>query len=247
MEARVPYCGLPPLPGELLSRFNLDPVAIVVLLGIAIFHVARIAPQGRSRTMAGTGWTIAAAAFFSPLCALSVALFSARIGQHMILVLLAAPLIAWGWPHRGKWSGRLLAANTACFALALWFWHMPGPYAATFRSDAVYWAMHLTLFGSAIFLWRDLLHHPAEQAFAPLAAGLMTTVQMGLLGAILTFAAIPLFGPHLATSGAWGLAPLADQQFGGLLMWVPGMVLFIWAAKVSLDHALDAPGKGSVR
>ena len=39
----------------------------------------------------GDGWLVAAAAFTSPLCALSVSLFSARIAQHMILVLIAAP------------------------------------------------------------------------------------------------------------------------------------------------------------
>src|SRR4051812_45001463 len=92
----IPYCGQTPVPGELLGRFNLDPILIVVLVAAAAIHLARI--PARSRTSAAAGWLIAAAAFLSPLCALSVALFAARVGQHMILTLVAAPLLAWGLP-----------------------------------------------------------------------------------------------------------------------------------------------------
>ncbi len=52
------------------------------------------------------GWLIAASALLSPLCALSVALFSARVAQHMILVLVAAPLIGMAWPRHRPQSTR---------------------------------------------------------------------------------------------------------------------------------------------
>ena len=88
----VPYCGLPPVPAELLQRFNLDPLLVLVLAGCATAHLLRI-PRSDSRTPAAIGWMIAAIAFMSPLCALSVSLFSARVAQHMILILAAAPLV----------------------------------------------------------------------------------------------------------------------------------------------------------
>lgn len=226
------YCGAPPVPGALIERFNLDPVLIVALALAATVHVMANRRAGRPVSAAATGWAIAAAAFLSPLCALSVSLFAARVGQHMILVLIAAPLVAFALP-RWRFLARtgLLWAATALFFVALWFWHMPAPYEATFASPVIYWSMHLSLFGSAILLWACLLRQPSPQA---LAAGVLTSTHMGLLGAMITLATWPMYRPHLATTEAWGFTPLADQQLGGVLMWVPGCLLFLWIAISSL-------------
>jgi putative membrane protein len=232
----LPYCGTPPSPGELLERFNLDPVLIIALVVLAFAHVLGISEDNRrARAYAGCGWLVAAAAFVSPLCALSVALFSARVGQHMILLLVAAPLIALGLPRQSRSSAAwpLWAAGAAVMA-ALWIWHMPTPYAATFTATALYWAMHITLFGSGIVLWSELIHHPARRTALALTVGLMTSMQMGLLGAVLALAGRPLFYPHFITTWTWGLTPLQDQQLGGTLMWVPGIGLFLWVAIRSL-------------
>lgn len=232
----LPYCGTAPSPGELLERFNLDPVLITALVVLAVAHTLGISEnKRRARVYAGCGWLVAAAAFISPLCALSVSLFSARIGQHMLLLLVAAPLIALGLPmqSRSNPAWPLWAAGGA-FMVALWAWHMPTPYAATFASTGLYWAMHLTLFGSGILLWSALIHHPARHTPLALTVGLLTSMQMGLLGAVLALARRPLFYPHFITTQAWGLTPLQDQQLGGTLMWVPGIVLFLWVAIRSL-------------
>lgn len=241
MLEQLPYCGSPPVPGELLSRFNLDPVLLAALVVLAAGNWAVAGPNRpiRARRHATTGWLIAAAAFVSPLCALSVSLFSARVAQHMILVLVAAPLIASAWPFRARPSRRgvgPLWTTAATFFAALWFWHMPVPYDATFSSTMAYWAMHLTLFGSSLLLWRELLHHGHDRIVPVLTAGVVTSMQMGLLGAILTFAVHPLYAWHLTTTAAWGLTPLHDQQLGGIFMWVPGIVLFLSAALRSLGR-----------
>lgn len=232
----LPYCGAPPVPGELLARFNLDPVLIFVLTGLLIGHV-HAANGRRAQLLAAGGWLVAAVALISPLCALSVALFSARVAQHMVLVLIAAPLIAAAWPiaarHYSPW--RVWGAAAAFFA-ALWLWHMPAPYDSTFTSTTLYWAMHVTLFGSAILLWRELLHHCASRTAEVLAVGLFTSMQMGLLGAVLTLAGHPVFLWHLTTSAAWGFTALQDQQLGGVLMWIPGIGLFLFAAMRSLSR-----------
>lgn len=217
-----------------MGRFNLDPVLITVLVAATLTHVFSAA-RGR-RGYAISGWLVASAAFVSPLCALSVALFSARIGQHMVLLLVAAPLLALALPSRNSRSsggGGLWAAGGA-FLVALWVWHMPTPYAATFASTGVYWAMHITLFGSGILLWRELIHYPPRRTAAVLTVGILTSMQMGLLGAVLTLARRPLFYPHFITTQVWGLTPLQDQQLGGTLMWVPGILLFLWVAIRSL-------------
>src|ERR1700761_4063995 len=113
MVEHMPYGGLPPVPGELLMRFNLDPVLMVALVALGLWQVNHVlsfayvspAAAARHRLCAALGWSAAAVALISPLCALSVALFSARVGQHLILLLIAAPLIAYGWPkstHPGR-------------------------------------------------------------------------------------------------------------------------------------------------
>jgi len=252
MSLQLPYCGSPPVPGELLSRFNLDPILIFALLTLAVLHLARLrGATGKARLTASVGWTVAAAALISPLCALSVSLFAARVGQHMILVLVAAPLIACAWPRshqaltlpRGRaWP---LVTLALAFFLALWFWHMPDPYDATFRSTFVYWSMHVTLFGTALLLWRALLHHRPEQTPEVIAIGALTALQMSLLGAVLTFAGRPLFTWHiLAMTSRWGLTPLQDQHLGGVFMWVPGMLLFAWFAVRTLGRLRSALEEG---
>lgn len=226
----LPYCGAPPVPDALAGRWNLDPVLIAALAILIFLHLRTL--DGRARRTAGIGWLIAAFAFISPLCPLSVSLFAARVGQHMILVLLAAPLIGEALP-RGRWRGSVWWSATA-FTIALWAWHMPAPYDATFHSTFIYWSMHLTLFGSAIWLWRDLLNHEPEDTIPALGAGTAVSILMGLLGAVLTLSTHPMFVWHYFTTEAWGFTPLQDQQLGGTLMWVPGGLFFIVAALRSL-------------
>jgi putative membrane protein len=236
MPLPVPYCGVPPVPGALLERFNLDPVLICALLLVAAVHIAAVSDRYR-RMWAAAGWSLATAAFVSPLCALSVALFAGRIAQHMLLILAAAPLIALGLPRGGlRFARARLWSSGAVFLIALWFWHMPWPYEATFTSTLVYWCMHLTLFGSAIWLWREILQSAHQLTVDVLAVGALTSMHMGLLGAVLTMAGHALFFPHLFTTQAWGLTPLQDQQLGGVFMWVPGILLFLWAALRSLER-----------
>ena len=233
--ATLPYCGTPPVPGALLARFNLDPVLLGALLLLFVL-LLRAAPRGQ-RAVAAIGGLVTATALLSPLCALSVALFSARIAQHMVLVLIAAPLVALALPPLRPGRARFeLWGGALAFLIALWFWHMPWPYDATFTSTALYWTMHLSVFGSALLLWHPLLHAPRALSLEALAAGCASSVQMGLLGAVLAGAQRPLFFPHLTTTQVWGLSPLADQQLGGVLMWVPGIALFLWVALRSLSR-----------
>ena len=232
----VPYCGMPPAPGDLLSRFNFDPFLLLVLANLALIHLLFIG-QRRAQMRAITGWLIAAAASISPLCALSVSPFSARVAQHMILVLVAAPLIALAGPpparHRVVKSPWIAAG---AFFVALWLWHMPVPYDATFSSTRMYWLMQVSLFGSAILLWRELLHHAADRTAEALVVGALTSLHMGLLGALLTLAGHPMFLGDLTTIQAWGLNSMRDQQIGGLLMCVPGIILFLFVALRSLSR-----------
>jgi putative membrane protein len=254
------YCGAPPSPAELWARWNLDPALILALIAVFAFYLvgARRAGLVRARrSLFAVGWTATGLALISPLCALSVSLFAARVGQHMFLTCAAAPLVALGRPAaaaRALFTGRrpavpspvpaswaawspLVAATV--FAGALWYWHTPGPYAVTFASVTVYWLMHVTLFGSALWLWSALLDHADQSLAAGLAAVFLTGLQMSLLGAVITFASHPLYAPHMLTTAGWGLTRLEDQQLGGALMWVPAGVIFVGALVLGLARLFD--------
>ena len=248
-----PYVSLTaarhPDPAGLASRWNFDPLLLVTLGAVAIAYpwlmrsVVWPSPGVRRWRTACfyLGWAIGAAALLSPLCALSVSLFSARVGQHMVLETIAAPLVAFGARDR-RWRRRAprhdLAAAVA-FAAMLWFWHAPGPYVATFESDWVYWLMHITTFGAAVWLWRTLLDAPAQRVGVFIVAMLTTTLQMGFLGALLTFSAQPLFAVHAFTTAPWGLTPLEDQQLGGVIMWIPAGVIFLVAIIAGAAVAIE--------
>lgn len=237
MTEPVPYCGLPPLAGEWI--WNVDPVLIAALLLVGGWHVSRLDRTSRKvESSVLAGWILTGLALVSPLCNLSVALFSARVGQHMILVLAAAPLVAAGGlagPLRNApWSA------AATFAVALWLWHLPVPYEATFRNDLIYWAMHLSLFGTAVWLWAALFALPARALGTTLAIGFLTGLHMAALGAILTFAGRSWYAVHAVTTAPWGLTALKDQQLGGLVMWVPAGLLVAGLAVVEIGRALAA-------
>lgn len=244
----IPYCGTAPVPEHLWSRWNWDPTLLLVLASLCAWHAARCGFFNRSRSWRfarlsfAAGWSAVFLALISPLCALSVALFSARVTQHMWLIAVAAPLLVLASHSLTANHARVLNpfAAAGLFALALWSWHWPFLYGLTFTSDIAYWSMHASLLGTALLLWRSLLQAPQESVLGRVTAGFVTLTQMGLLGALLTFAPRELYAPHLLTTSAWGLTPLEDQQLGGLIMWIPAGVVFLITALASVYGVLRA-------
>lgn len=213
-----PYCG-PAVPPEALGTvWNTDPVLLagLALLGLALWQWGR----GPAR------WVSLAAlvlAFVSPLCALTVALFSGRALHHLVLAGVAAPALALAMPLAARLPAGIAAAGVAVAMVA---WHLPAVYAAIWISDSVYWLMQAALvlpawaFWSALFAPRGDAQRLLGHAF--LAIGLAGV--MGLLGAILTFAPGVLYLQHVDGAALWGLSALDDQRLAGLILWVPGFL-----------------------
>lgn len=214
------YCGPAPLPEEVLWRWNFDPLAVAVIAALAVWY-------GRSR--AGVlGVAVLAVAFLSPLCALSSALFLARVVHHILLVAVAAPLLALAQPARRRTGAGLP------FILAtalLWLWHLPIAYDAALSDMAVYWIMQASLFGSAWLFWRAAFSQPEGSG---LGWVFLAYVAMGLLGALLTLAPQALYAAHASAPLLWGFTPLSDQQLGGLIMWMPAGIPFaLWGTMLA--------------
>lgn len=225
------YCGPPPAPAQLWTTWNIDPVLLGAMAAATAIYLWRSQESGAQRGAFLSAQAVLLVAFVSPLCALSVALFSARIAHHMLMVAVAAPLLAYALPR--KLSGRWLTAAALGHMALLWIWHAPQAYAWAVEGVVRYWLMEVTLLASATALWSAALARRREAPTVILTL-ILTMAQMGLLAALITFAQQPLFAPHLATTQAYGLTPLEDQQLAGLIMWAPGALPYfaavIWLA-----------------
>jgi len=209
------------------------------------------------------------AALISPLNGLAAALASAHMVQHLALVLIAAPLLVLGAPlvpllwalpqpmrrALGGWWKQARALRRAWYALrrpvvawwlhavAMWTWHLPSLYQAALGSEFLHALEHGCFFGTALLFWRALF--PAgKSGRLSYGAGLLyvfaTGMQSGVLGALLTFAPTPWYPAYGASVAAWGLTPLEDQQLAGLIMWVPGGLVYIHVAVVLFMAWLQA-------
>jgi len=220
-----PYCGPLADPDQLWLAWNTDPLLLGALFCAALaalWHRRQHAPDAsrdRALLLAFGGLFIA---FVSPLCAATVALFSARTAHHLLLLGVVTPALAIALPWRSLSAG--MSLGLTCGALILW--HLPVAYSAAWDSAALYWLLQAALLLPGWLFWSAVLNpaHRADQLLthALLVAGLAGV--MGMIGALLTFAPRALYPQHLIGAEAYGLGILQDQQLAGLIMWVPGFL-----------------------
>ncbi len=207
----------------------------------------------------GIGWLVLALALMSPVDVLGESLFWVHMIQHEMLILVAGPLLVlsapqtaflWALPQgwrrtlggatrldwwRSVWRGLSNPLSAwAIHAVLLWGWHAPPLFAASLESDGVHTLQHISFFGSALLFWLAILRTGAGEwgRGAAAMAVFTTAVHSSALGALLTFAPDVWYPAYRATAPAYGLTALEDQQLGGLIMWVPGGVVFLVAGLV---------------
>jgi cytochrome c oxidase assembly factor CtaG len=267
--------GQPPAPHDLWGAWNLDPV----LLGgfLLVTWAYRRGQTGRPRRDVDT-WRarcFAAAlaalgvALVSPLDALSGALASAHMVQHMLLVLVAAPLLALSAPSStilrgsplavrrasGRWRRRLrltrrnlraIGHPAAVWLLAvgvLWFWHAAVPYDAALGSAPLHVLEHASFLVTAVLFWHLVIgiRNP-ERVSNGLGVLLVFAMAMQsvFLSLLLTFARKPWYAGYAETTAPWGLDPLTDQHLAGVIMWIPAGALYLAAALALLASWIRA-------
>jgi putative membrane protein len=194
-------------------------------------------------------------ALVSPIDAVGTALFAVHMVQHLLLIMVAAPLMVlgdpllvmlWAMPLRTRraagrwWNGarvlrggwrvlRLVPVAWALHVIALWLWHVPALYELAMRRESVHVAEHMTFFLTALlFWWLPLEPHGRRMSAAAAVLYLFAAaLQSTILGAAITFARRPWYPSHFGTTSAWGLNPLEDQQLAGLLMWIPAGTIYL--------------------
>ena len=220
------------------------------------------------------GLLAAVIALVSPLHALGGVLFSAHMAQHELLISICAPLLIIGrplipflWAMPQSWrrsvgefsrdnrvalTWRTLTLPAVAFslhAIALWIWHLPGPYQSTLNSALMHSLQHVSFLGTALLFWWTVFKtRGSELGYGAAVFYLFATaLQTGALGALLTFATALWYPAYAATTGPWGLTPLEDQQLGGLIMWIPGSVPYLIAGLAIFARWLHAAEVRSMR
>lgn len=257
-------------PHDLLSAWSWDPLVLTAVVVACWWYRTGVRALWRS---AGAGGVIsrrqviafagavatAAIALVSPVDALSEALFSAHMTQHVLLTLVAAPLfvlsaplqpMAWGLPSGlrkrvGRWQGHVRRAlahpslpgvGLAVYTLVFTLWHVPALYDAAITSDPVHALEHATMLGSALALWAPAIRPRRTHGGVGVMLLFISLIASGGLAALLVFSPTPWYA-HTDTQH-WGLSPLADQQLAGAIMWVMGGAIYVVAGAAVLMHWL---------
>ncbi|RYJ63661.1 cytochrome c oxidase assembly protein [Pseudomonas songnenensis] len=154
--------------------------------------------------------------------------------QHMLFIIVIAPLWALARPlpqWRGitgrfaqpLWTGILRAGRyptvlALLHGAVIWIWHTPKLYVLAL--DNLWWHAFehaCFLFTGWLFWWSVLRANP-KQVPQALMAVLLTLMHTGLLGALLTFGSVSFYGDGRSVE---------DQQLAGLIMWVPGGLIYL--------------------
>jgi putative membrane protein len=245
---------------SILSGWDFPPSIVLplmvwgILYALGVIRMSRTSPAKWRRIIAfASGWVTLAVALLSPLHAASERMLSAHMGQHMLLILVAAPLIVashpfapclWVLPPQMRrataiWIGqfrfiwRAVTIPLVAFALhngALLFWHLSGPYDLAAESELIHAVQHVCFFATAILFWWGIaFRFGSRQAGSALIYVALTSVITGAIGMVLTFAPHPLYAWYSVPETP-GLSPLEDQQLAGLIMWIPGGLGYLLAA-----------------
>lgn len=174
-------------------------------------------------------------------------LFSAHMVQHLLLMLIMPPFLIGGLPPwlirralEARWMyriGRFLTHPVVAFVAynaVFIFWHLPDMYNRALLDHNVHIVQHLTFMAVAVMLWWPIMNPVEELQRLPNGPVLMAWIFLfGIPGtvvsALITLSDEVLYTWYAAAPRITALSPLDDQRLGGLIMWIPGMLVF-WIA-----------------
>ena len=256
----------PTFPSVLLD-WRLDPLALALLVAAAaawIWAVRRVArrhpanqhPAYRSWFF-GAGLVAIAAALVSPIEAYEGQLFSVHMVQHMLLELVAAPLLIAAAPitltlraasPRVR-RGLLVILHSPVlklisfpviawilFAAVNWGWHFSTLYDEALENQLLHYFQHATFLAAALLFWWPVVGVDPSPWRMPYPVRLfylfLALPQNSFLGVSLLSAGQVLYPHYITNLRTWGPKPLEDQQLGGVLMWVAGDLAFLVAMAI---------------
>jgi len=194
----------------------------------------------------------------SPVEPFASFLLQVHMVQHLLLMMVAPPLLWLGAPLlplvRGlprpvrvywlspvlrsrsvrRFFGRLShpAPALALYVFTTWFWHSPGVYDAALRSGAWHKLQHLCFVGASLLFWYPVVRpypsRPRWSTWVLVPYLLAADVSNTVLSALLTFSERLLYPHYGQIPRIAHVSALDDQSAAGVIMWVPGSVAFLF-------------------
>lgn len=210
-------------------------------------------------------------ALASPLDVLANLLLQVHMIQHLVLMMVVPPLLWLGAPvlpllrglprpvvKRGvgpflAWPtvqrlGQFLIHPLVCwlaFAVSTVAWHVPGFYELALRSEGWHEVQHTCFLGTALLFWWPVIQpwpsQPRWPRWTMILYLLLADLQNTALSAFLIFSERILYPTYATVPRLWDLSVLDDQAAAGVLMWVPGSVIFLVPVGLLVIRLLDAP------
>ncbi len=245
----------------MLTEWNWSPsilVGVALLVGAYLCAIGPLRSRFKSSTPVNraqaawflTGMAIILFALVSPLDEIADRyLFSAHMIQHILLALVAPPLLLIGtpgWLLRPALDypavarvTRVLTAPLVAFAsfnAIFIIWHLPILYEAALENDTIHIFQHLLFMATGILNWWPILSPLPELPRLPPPAQLVYLFFEGMtstvLSALIAFAPTVLYPTYTAAPPVFGIDALADQQVAGLVMWMPGGMIYLIALSI---------------
>lgn len=247
----------------LFSYWHFDPGIILFTTGICLFYLFTV-----RFNLTAKAYYLLGAILLIVLCEVSPLhflgqhyLFSAHMLSHMLIILLAGPLIVASLPAENRFQKHLIfflnkiakapIIAWLCGVAIMWFWHIPSIFNQMQMTNGATSALMFLnflslLFAGMLFSW-PIINPYKSSRLKPLAAVIYLStacVFCSLLGLIITFSHIGTYTPYLNLTDHFGFLPLirnkwnisvsADQQMAGLIMWVPGCFIYLSTSMVLL-------------
>ncbi len=153
----------------------------------------------------------------SPAAHLDHHLLTAHMAQHLILMLVAAPLILLG-ARPATLPQPPLAVCWFAGSFAVIFWHIPAIFELALESHFWHGFEQASFLIAGILFWRPVIDSSGWSAPIYL---FLATLPCDALSAFLAFCGHVVYRPYLSGhAGMFGLSPLDDQALAGALMWV---------------------------
>ncbi|HEY8948264.1 MAG TPA: cytochrome c oxidase assembly protein [Rhizomicrobium sp.] len=170
-----------------------------------------------------------------PLSGIAAQIFSAHMMQHLLLIVMAAPLLTASGVFDGLLRFALVQKLTqpvtawTIFVGIFLFWHWPVAFQWAALHESTILLEHVSILFGALLFWavalsvreQEWLSYGARALFVMTAA-----VATDLPGVIMLFAPRAICVMPGENAPAFGITPLEDQQIAGLLMWVPANLVF---------------------
>jgi putative copper resistance protein D len=260
---------LPPLTiGSFVLGWQFDATVWLpafVAVGLWLAGVRRVSrahsahPVARVRTASWiAGVAVIVVALDSGIGRYDDTLFSVHMVQHLLLTLVAPPLLLFAGPvtlllqaaspeARRRWVLPLLHSRAArtlshpvvawvAFAVFLWYSHFSPLFEASLENGAIHNLEHALYLATALLFWWPVVgRDPSPWRLGPAVGALYVGLQMpqmSFLAVAILMAPAPLYPAYATADRSWGPTPLADQQIAAGIMWVGANLVFIGALMV---------------